>query len=649
MKKYWLICLSFLFTGLVNADVKLPRLVSDGMVLQRDQPVTVWGWADVGEEVQLKFRGTRYKTRANSAGDWQIVLPKMKAGGPFTMQVAGKNQLTIQNILVGDVWICSGQSNMELPVDRVKVKYPGLVEHSENDKIRHFAVNTTYEFNELAQDFATGEWKSASPENVGAFTAVGYFFARRLHEKHQVPIGLIRIAVGGSPAEAWLPESTIRRYPHYHQLLTKYQNKGTVDSILATDKAKTESWNSALDRGDVGLKEGWQGNTNLSEWKTMNVPGLWKSNPFIENGPETHRHAVGNSGVIWLKQEVWLSKEQLEKPAMLILGALVDRDEAYVNGVKVGQTWYQYPPRRYPVPDSVLREGANLITVRLVANNRNGGFVPDKFYGLTLGKDTISLTGEWLYKVGYVSNPMPSDQVTFHYQPSGLFNAMLAPLKNVTVKGVIWYQGESNTKDPSEYENLFADLITDWRTYLGKPELPFLYVQLANFMEESDTPQESNWAATREAQRKALEIPNTAMTVVIDAGEWNDIHPLDKQTVGERLAFAAERVAYHNQNVVYSGPVLTSYEIKNRKFVLTFDPIGSGLVTRNNEELKHFAIADDSGNFKWAEARIEENKVVVWHEDIREPKFLRYGWSHNPARANLYNKEGLPASPFEIR
>lgn len=653
MKRYLLFCLSFLITILAYADVKLPRLVSDGMVLQRDQKVKIWGWADAGEQVQLNFRGKCYKTQANTAGNWQIELPEMKAGGPFSMQITGKNQLAIQNILVGDVWICSGQSNMELPVDRVKVKYPGLVEQSENDKIRHFAVNTTYEFNELKQDFATGDWKSASPENVGAFTAVGYFFARELYEKHQVPIGLVRIAVGGSPAEAWLPESTLQKYPHYHQILRKYQHKGTVDSILIADRKKTESWNTTLDRGDVGLKENWQrDDLDFTEWRTMDVPALWTSNPFIENKQEANLSATGNSrssGVIWFKKEVWLSKEQLEKPAMLILGALVDRDEAYVNGVKVGQTCYQYPPRRYPVPDNVLREGKNRITVRLVANNGNGGFVPDKFYGLTLGEDTVSLTGGWSYKAGYVSHPMPSDQVTFHYQPSSLFNAMLAPLKHVAAKGVIWYQGESNTKDPDEYERLFTDLIADWRNYLGQPQLPFLYVQLANFMEESDTPQESNWAATRETQRAALKIPNTAMTVVTDAGEWNDIHPLDKETVGERLALAAERVAYGNRKIVYSGPVLTSYEIKNGKFVLTFDPIGAGLVSRNNDNLNHFAIADASGNFQWANARIEGNQVIVWHEDIAAPTRLRYGWSDNPAKANLYNKEGLPASPFEIR
>ncbi|MFD1628857.1 sialate O-acetylesterase [Pseudopedobacter beijingensis] len=652
MKKQLLIISLSLITFLAYADVKLPRLVSDGMVLQRDQKVKIWGWADQGENIKLDFRNKSYQTQADNMGNWSIELPQMKAGGPYQMSIVGKNKVELQNILVGDVWICSGQSNMELPVDRVKVKYPGLVENSKNNYIRHFAVNTTYEFNELKKDFATGEWRTASPENVGAFTAVGYFFAKALYEKYHVPIGLIRIAVGGSPAEAWLPEQSIAKYPNYNQLLKKYQHKATVDSIIRADKAGVDAWNSRIDQEDSGLKDHWLNNDyNFANWDKMSVPGLWKTNPFIANEQEAHLNVVGNvrnSGVIWFKKEVNLTRSQLNQPAMLILGALVDRDEAYVNGAKVGTTGYQYPPRRYNVPEGTLKEGKNIITVRLVANNRNGGFVPDKFYGLTLGKDTVSLTGDWYYKVGYASTPMPSNQVTFHYQPSSLFNALVAPLKNYAKKGVIWYQGESNTKNPKEYENLFADLVKDWRTYFNQPKMPFLYVQLANFMEESAVPQESNWAEMREVQRKALEIPHTAMAVITDVGEWNDIHPLDKKAVGDRLALAAEKVAYGDKKVVYSGPTLKSYEIKNGQFILTFENVGSGLMSRNNEELKHFAVADASGDFKWAKAKIEGNKVIVWSDEVKDPKRLRYGWSHNPAKANLYNKEGLPASAFQV-
>lgn len=274
--------------------------------------------------------------------------------------------------------------------------------------------------------------------------------------------------------------------------------------------------------------------------------------------------------------------------------------------------------------------------------------MPDKFYGLTLGSDTIPLSGEWKYKVGYSSAPLPSGQVTFHYQPAGLFNAMVSPLKRYGKKGVIWYQGESNTANPQEYEKSFPDVILDWRKHFSDSKMPFLFVQLANFMEESDQPQESNWAETREVQRKTLQIPHTAMVVLIDAGEWNDIHPLDKKTVGDRLALAAENQVYGDKKVVYSGPSLKSYKIKGNKFILQFDHVGSGLVARDQGSLQHFAIADDSGEFHWAKAEINGKEVIVWNDSIPNPTRLRYGWSHNPRKANLYNKEGLPASPFEI-
>lgn len=637
------------------ADVVLPRLVSNGMVLQRDENLKIWGWANENEKISISFLNKNYETVADKSGNWEVQIPKQKAGGPYQMTINGDNQIVIDDILFGDVWICSGQSNMELPITRVKVAYPGLVESSENDNIRHFAVNTTYEFNEQRQDFQTGDWKKATPENVEQFSAVGYFFAKSLYEKYQVPIGLIRIAVGGSPAEAWLSESTIKaKYPNFNTLLEKYKNKDTVASIIANDRAAVDNWNKNIDANDLGLLEEpkWRDNDlDFKEWKTFTVPGLWEKNPFIEDAQESQLNVSGraaSSGVIWFKKEIQVTKEQLGKDNLLVLGVLVDRDEVFVNGKFVGSTGYQYPPRRYKVPSEVLKEGKNIITVRLVSNNGNGGFVPDKHYGLTLGNDTIPLTGEWKYKVGYSSPRMPAGQVTFHYQPSSLFNAMVSPLKNYGNKGVIWYQGESNTSNPKEYENSFADVILDWRKHFSDPKMPFLFVQLANFMEESDQPQESNWAETREVQRKTLRIPNTAMVVLTDAGEWNDIHPLDKKTVGDRLALAARNQAYGDKKVVYSGPALKSYKIKGNKFILQFDHVGSGLTTRDNEALQHFAIADESGKFHWAKAEIKGRNVIVWNDSISNPTRLRYGWSHNPLKANLYNKEGLPASPFEI-
>lgn len=645
--------LFFLFsTYLSHSQVVLPRLVSEGMVLQRDTPLTLWGWASPNEKVEVHFKDKTYNATTGNDGKWSVALPAMKAGGPYAMDIRASNHITLENILIGDVWICSGQSNMELPIYRVAVAYPGLVENAQNPNIRHFAVSTTYRFKDEAQDFLTGEWKETTPENILNFSAVGYFFAKALYDKYQVPIGLIRIAVGGSPAEAWLSEAAIKKYPEYYETLELYKDDAVVDSIIARDRKAISDWNKNIDENDLGRNEPlpWSDNSyNFSAWEPMEIPGLWQENPFIMNEQEQHETVAGTAktnGVIWFKKEVNVPKELLDQPAMLVLGALIDRDEVFVNGELVGSTGYQYPPRRYTIPESVLKEGSNIITVRLVSNVGKGGFVPDKFYGLVAGSDTLHLEGTWQYKVGYASKPMPGGQVTFHYQPSSLFNAMVAPTLDYKIKGVIWYQGESNTNDPEEYAYLFKDIINNWRENADQGDFPFLFVQLANFMGVKDQPMESNWAALREAQLKTLSVPNTGMAVTIDIGEWNDIHPLNKKDVGERLALAAEKVAYGDKKVVASGPIYKSMKIKGNKVIISFTHTGSGLTTKGGGALKQFAIAGKDRKFVWAEAKIKGNKVEVWSDQVDHPVAVRYAWADNPEGANLYNKEGLPASPF---
>lgn len=627
------------------AKVMLPRLISDGMVMQRNIPLSVWGWADVDEKIYIDFVGQRYETVTDEEGKWRIQMPAMEAGGPYKMMIRGEGLVEIENIMIGEVWVCSGQSNMELPVYRVAVAYPGLIENASNPNIRHFGVATTYRFKDEADDFLSGEWEETTPENIRNFSAVGYFFARALYEKYNVPIGLIRIAVGGSPAEAWLTEETLKKYPEDYQTLQKYKDDKLVDSIRKYDAGLVQAWNQNLDDHDAGLKAAvsWMDDgVNFSRWEKIRIPGMWTES-LLSDSEQTD--SKRSNGVIWLKKEVEVSSDQLEKPAMLVLGALVDRDEAYINGVKVGTTGYRYPPRRYPVPAGVLRAGKNTITVRLVSNSGPGGFVPDKFYGLVMGKDTLNLEGDWYYKVGCASAPLPGGQVTFHYQPGGLFNALVAPLKNYQAKGVIWYQGESNVGQPQKYFSLMEDLVADWRTCFESPDLPFLYVQLTNFLESKEVPEESDWAELREAQLKLLSVPNTGMAVIIDAGEWNDIHPLDKKTVGDRLALAAHSVAY-GEDVVYSGPIWESMTIKRKKAHLTFSHTGSGLVAKGSKNPGGFAISEDGETFRWAKAKIKNGKVVVWSKKIKNPVSVRYAWADNPIRANLYNKEGLPASPF---
>ena len=333
------------------------------------------------------------------------------------------------------------------------------------------------------------------------------------------------------------------------------------------------------------------------------------------------------------------------------MGRIVDADFVYVNGVLSGSITYQYPPRRYELPAGLLKPGKNIIVVKVINTFGKGGFVPDKPYNIIAAGQKIDLRGDWQYKVGQVfaSTRGGSGGPRFSAQdaPTGLYNTMVAPAINYTVKGFMWYQGEANSGKAAEYQQLLPALINDWRAKWRQGDLPFLYAQLPNFMEVQYSPSESQWAQLRESQLKALSVPNTAMAVAIDAGEWNDIHPLDKKDVGERLALGAEHIAYGDKTVVYSGPIYQSFKKDGNKIVLTFNNVGGGLVAKGGGELYYFAIAGADKKYVWAKATIDGDKVTVWSDDIADPVSVRYAWADNPEGANLYNKEGLPASPFE--
>jgi len=333
------------------------------------------------------------------------------------------------------------------------------------------------------------------------------------------------------------------------------------------------------------------------------------------------------------------------KEAKILLGRIVDADSVFMNGKFIGNTTYLYPRRRYDIPTDVLKEGENIVVIRVINNTGIGGFVLDKPYEIDTDKDTVDLKGDWKFKVGDIM-PSLASQTFIRWKPLGLYNAMIAPLLNYKIKGSIWYQGESNADRPIEYRKLFPAMINDWREKWGEGNFPFLFVQLPNFMEAKSEPSESNWALLREAQLMTLSLPKTGMAVTIDIGEWNDIHPVDKLDVGNRLALAAEKIAYGENNIVYSGPIYKSMKVEGNKIVLTFDHVGSGLMAKGGGELKYFSIAGKDKKFVWAKAKIENNKVVVWSDKVMNPVAVRYAWADNPAGANLYNKEGLPASPF---
>jgi sialate O-acetylesterase len=608
------------------------------MVLQRDAPLKLWGWASPGEKVTVNFNGKSATGTTGSNGKWVITLSAMPTGGPYDMEIDASNHIKITNILIGDVWVCSGQSNMELPMERVKERYPDEVANANYSLIRQFNLPTRYNFNKEEKDVpATVRWAEANTKNILEFTAVGYFFAKELFLQYDVPIGLIKASVGGSPAEAWLSGDGLKAFPKDLAIAQRCKDTAYVDSIKKADNAMTNNWNNHLngiDKGLHGAKPWFDTAYDASAWPTMPIPGYWADHGL-----------KGINGVVWFRKEITVPQEMAGQPAKLMLGRIVDADIAYVNGVQCGTTGYQYPPRRYQVPAGLLKAGKNIITVRVVNNSGRGGFVLDKPYTLSAGGQTIDLRGYWQFQLGAASAPLGSPTF-FQYKPEGLYNSMVSPLLNYRIKGVIWYQGEANAYNPHAYAKLFPAMIGDWRKHWQQGNFPFLYVQLANFMETKEQPSESNWAALRDVQRRTLSVANTGMAVIDDIGEWNDIHPLDKEDVGKRLALSAQKVAYGNDTVVYSGPLYAGMKTEGNKITIRFKNTGSGLMAKGGGELKYFSIAGIDKKFVWATAKIEGDKVVVWSDAIAHPVTVRYAWADNPLGANLYNKEGLPASPF---
>ena len=507
----------------------------------------------------VKFNKKSVSTTTDSEGNWKIELPPMKAGGPYTMEVKGNNTIIINNILLGDVWFCSGQSNMVINMERVKEKYPEDIASANFPEIRNFFIPTVSDVTSVHKELPAAKWIAASPENVLGFGAVTFFFARSIYNEYKVPIGIINSSVGGTPIEAWTSEEGLKEFPQIMLRIEKLKDTCLSESnikisqkkIRTNEKAVSDSRN--MDKGMSGPVSWFDVSYVPEDWQKFWLPGYWDD-----------QGVRGLNGIVWFRKEINVPESMTGKPAKLFLGRIVDADNVYVNGVLSGSITYQYPPRRYNLPAGLLKPGKNIIVVRVTNNTGKGGFVPDKPYYLVAGNDSIDLRGEWLYKVGQVFRPVaPGSEtgppsISMQNEPTGLYNTMVAPLINYRIKGILWYQGESNTSRPSEYQQLLPALINDWRNKWQQGPLPFIFVQLPNFMEVQYLPSESQWAELRSGQLKSLSVANTAMAVTIDVGEWNDIHPLEKKVVGERLALAARKLAYGNEKIVYSGPVYRS-------------------------------------------------------------------------------------------
>ena len=630
----------FLFLSLhLTAEVTLPQVIGSHMVLQRNAQVKIWGWADKGERVTVTMAGQSVRTKTNKEGTWEVILDPMAAGGPYEMQIEGKNSLTLEDVLVGDVWICSGQSNMEWPVynsDNAEEE----VSSADYPRLRLFDVPHNVRLMPV-DDIPEAQWAPCTPESVYNFSAVGYFFGRDLHRELDVPIGLISTNWGGTNVETWTSREMSMTDPEMKAGVESIDGMN-IEAMAAKQEQERRELLASLGELGSGTVDGepvWaREDLDLSNWNEMEVPGLWEG-----------KGLPGVDGVVWFRKTVTLNGEQAGSDALLSLGAIDDSDRTWINGVEVGQMQNQYDKARiYRIDPGILKEGVNTIAVRVEDTGGGGGFwgSPEEMF-LKAGDRSVPLSGVWLFRVsseGFRLNAQST--VNPNSKPTLLFNGMIHPLLNYRVLGAIWYQGESNAGRAYRYRTLFSNLIRDWRNQWENPDMGFYFVQLANYMQPKDEPGESEWAELREAQTMALSLPKTGMAVTIDIGNANDIHPRNKQDVGKRLALAALHGTY-GKEVVYSGPVFQSMKVEGNRAILEFDPMGTGLEVRDKYGyVKGFAIAGEDQVFHWARGLQQGNSIILWSDRVETPVAVRYGWADNPDDVNLYNQEGLPASPF---
>lgn len=622
-------------------------MFQNGMVLQRNQPIPVWGKADVGETVTITLNKKTVTTTANSDGRWRVDLPKMKAGGPYQLTV---NEVAIDDVLIGDVWLLSGQSNIDVTIERVYPWYTKYIDSYENTKIRLFRVQNETDTHGVRDDIrpTSINWKPITKQNAWPFSAVGYFLGIQMFEKSNVPQGIIVNSWGGTPIEAWISaDSLCKDNPMLVERTRLYQSDEYVRTQARANMLANKQWSKMLDEKDPGISQERgvlyaQSDYDDSQWQKVDQYSM----EWAKNG---NRGIVGS---IWLRQHVSVDKAHAGKPARLLLGTLFDSDVTYVNGRQVGTIGYQYPPRRYDIPEGLLREGDNVITIRFINKYGTVHFIKEKSYLIAFGddrfslnplpEDVIPLSITWLHHAGADMPSCPSSDVSLQNLPTTLYNAVLHPLAPYAVSGVVWYQGESNAGNPRPYERYLTMMINNWRALWQQPQMPFVVVQLANYMEPSDQPQpNSGWAQLREAQRSvAKKMDNVELASAIDLGETVDIHPLRKREVAERIALCFDRTVYGNKKVLLM-PEILSTAVDGRTVTLTFDqPL------RANDNLQEFEVAGSDGRFQNAVGRAEGNRIVIT-SPVDAPARVRHAWKDNPLRLNAYAESGLPVGPFE--
>ncbi len=604
----------------------MPAVFSDNMVLQRDADVNIFGYSDPGDIVTVTLDGNSAEDRTDEYGYWIVQLPPHEAGKGYTMKVtAGKKELQFKNVKYGEVWLCSGQSNMEMQMNSSWATLNNGEEEIRNadyPDIHLFLVERNTSFYPL-DDVQSDGWKICTPENVENFSATAYFFGRDLHEKLNVPVGLIASSYGGTIVEAWTSRGSLEKFHEFKDVFNDIDNRLLDKENMKLPSEIKDELRNAVKKSDAQLPSFVK---EKEEWETMKLPGRWE------------RDGLNFNGIVWYRKKIEIPESAAGKPITINYPAVDDDDMTWFNDSFAGAEEGWSKSRNYFVDGKMVKGGTNVIYLKVIDYIYGGGVYgdPEKFNVTLSDGAIIPLEGEWEYKTG-LEFPDPNTATV-------LYNSMIKPLIPYSIKGAIWYQGESNASRAWQYQYLFPELIKDWRSLWQLGDFPFLYVQLASFMKRNETPVENEWAELREAQLKTLELYNTGMAVAIDIGDADDIHPHNKQDVGKRLALIARNKTY-GEDIPYSGPIYKNCEFRDGKALIEFDFVYKALVSKTGKKLKGFTIAGKDKKFHFAEAAIKGDKVVVWSSKVKKPVSVRYAWDANP-EISLFNSAGLPASPF---
>jgi sialate O-acetylesterase len=635
-KLFLLISISFMSNHLL-AQLSIASIFTDNMVLQQQKPIHIWGTAKSESSISVFFKQKKYFAKANREGNWIVEMIAAKAGTAGEMIVeSGTEKITIKNILVGEVWLCSGQSNMEFTMDNFKDVYAGEIKTANYDNIRFAVIEKKFDNKENTNTRLSTTWEAINTNTIGDCSAVAYFYAKKLYERLKVPIGLVNVAWSGTPAQAWVDTKTLQPFHEYDSFYKKYIEPINFTTLESARRVKAEKYLQLIKNAAIDFKEIIKIDFDDSEWEKTTLPKNWE-----ENG---HPNV---DGIGAYKVSFILPKNMENRKAVLHLPAIDDEDSTYVNGIFIGTKYSWNEKRIYELPQNILHEGKNVITVWVNDTAGGGGLADDadNFY-IDIEGTKIPLKGNATFKILAQLEPVLEkiNYADLQNQPSVLFNGMIAPLLNYTFRGVIWYQGESNATKYDEYRTLFPSLIKNWRSRFKQNDFPFLFVQLSSYNPNKTEPAISDWAFLREAQTETLKLPKTAMAVTYDIGDQWDIHPKKKKEVGDRLGINAFNMVYGFKNEVASGPTFTAYKCEDYFIKIFFKNIGKAL-KQNGEKLLGFTIAGRDKKFVSATAIINGNSVIV-SSKIKEPLYVRYAWANSPIQANLFNTDGFPALPF---